>query len=258
MIDITFSNNQGLTSFAQEGLVKKGVNVICASSPKTKIVGCWGWRLGQELRNKGHEVLVFERGYLGNRKYWTGVAWNGLNGYGDFCVPEKVTSDRFERNFKLKPWKANGRYIVIMGQIVGDASLKGQDMTPIYENIAADLSLKYCLPVYYRPHPDALGTRANFKPDIETIGGDLQDCLADAHLIVCYNSNSAVDAVVNGVPAVTLDLGAMAYSVTGHGEYDRITPDRREWASRLAYCQWSPEEISNGVFWEQLKCKLES
>jgi hypothetical protein len=231
------------------GLEKRGITVYEGSNPQTDKVACWGWRRGKELRDKGHDVLVFERGYLGDRHYYTSIGWNGLNGHADFKVAgdEKIKGD-----WPIKDWH-DGEYIVIMGQVMGDASLKGQNLTAQYEQWAADAEKHYNMPVFFRPHPNT--SRGNFNPKIPKIEGDLNDVLQSCHLVLCYNSNSSVDAVINGVPCVTFDRGSMAYEVTGNRICDRIKPDREKWLARLSNCQWTPEEIRNGDYVERFFCK---
>lgn len=242
------TNNQPIWDRVKSGLAAKGVDYCVSSNPKTEIVACWGWRKGDELRKKGHEVLVFERAYLGDRFYYTSIGWNGLNGHADF----RLKNEHLKGDFTLKPWH-DGEYIVIMGQVSGDASLKGQNMTLLYEEWAKKAEKHYNMPVYFRPHPNT--QRGNFNPKIEHIGGDLSDVLDKCHLVMCYNSNSSVDAVVNGVPCITFDKGSMAYEVTGHDICDRIKPNRGEWLARISNCQWTPEEITNGDYVERILWK---
>lgn len=239
---------------AAEGLKKYGIEAlhIRHDRPRTDLVACWGWRRGQVLHKRGHDVLVFERAYLGDRFFWTSLAWNGLNGRGDFKLPSKMTGKRFKDNYTLKPWRDGGSIITIMGQVPGDMSLMGKDLTALYEDLAIKLKLYYGRDVYYRPHPHG---KTNFRPRIPVLDGDLEEALSEAFLVVTYNSNSAVDAVVNGIPALSLDIGSMAYEVTGHDIQERIFPDRTKWAHKLAHCQWSPDEIKNGD-WVKRMCHV--
>lgn len=224
----------------RSGIKKHGVD--------GEFVVCWGWRKGKEYADLGQKVLVFERGYLGDRlKDWTSIAWNGLNGRGDFCLPEKVDFNRFKHNFgEIKPWKKDGDLIVIMGQIVGDMSLGGKDLTVWYENIARAMALHHNKKVVFRPHPHVSHNRRNFKPNIDIFDGTLHQALDRAYMVVTYNSNAGVDAVLNGIPSYSADIGSMAYDVTSHEICDRIMPDRKDWAARLAHCQWTAQEIANG------------
>lgn len=247
---------------AIEGLAQFGVKGELAHN---KIIGrdcdavaCWGWRKGKYLKAAGHNVLVFERGYLGDRFHWTSLGWNGLNGRADFCLPKDLTSERFDSNFSMKPWNRDGKNIVIMGQVRGDASLQGKDLSSFYRALAKGLSSYHKRPVYFRPHPVSVGRGHILKIDgAKDIEGDLDTILSDAYLIAAFNSNSVVDAVISGAPALSFDVGCMAYNVSGHKVNERIMPDRKKWAARLAHCQWTPEEIKTAAWWPRLKVKID-
>jgi hypothetical protein len=66
---------------------------------------------------------------------------------------------------------------------------------------------------------------------------------------VTLNSSVAVDAVLSGIPAVTMDEAAMAWDVTSHSPEDVVTPARDEWLHWLAWTQWTHDEIRSGVPW---------
>ena len=233
-----------------EGLKALGFHSTLTSATrcKTKFVACWGWRAGKALRAQNHSVLVMERAYLGDRFNWTSLAWNGLNGYGTFAPAPKDNGERFKQNFSpLKPWNTEGKYILIMGQVPGDASLRGQDLLPWYNATAQQAAEHYQMPVHFRPHPEALrkGHRAIVR-GTERSRGTLDEALADAALVITYNSNSAVDSVLAGKPTIAADKGSMAWPVTGHHINDIVTPEREEWAHELAWCQWRLDEIKSG------------
>lgn len=244
--------NHSLLDGVKIGLENKGIDVIENDYPKTEKVIVWGWRRGKELREKGHDVLVFERAYLGDRFYYTSIGWNGLNGHADFCIKG---DESVKGEWNPKPWH-DGEYIVIMGQVNGDASLKGKNLTLDYEQWAREAEKEYNIPVYFRPHPNT--ERCNFKPNIPHIKGDLDKVLDNCHLVLCYNSNSSVDAVMAGVPCITFDKGSMAYEVTSHSICNRIKPDRGKWIARVSNCQWTPEEIKDGDYIERMLCGRES
>ena len=228
-------------------------HVKISPSPQARHVACWGWTVGKPLRDKGHEVLVFERGYLGNRSKWISVAWNGLNGRADFRLPERVTADRFNQHFALKPWKQGGECIIIAGQVRGDASLQGRDLTAWYEEMAVTLERLHGLPVFFKQHPASNGRpNKRFTPRLPEFEGNMADACKVARCIVSWNSNAAVDAVISGCPAMAFDEGSMAWDVTSHDPSQIITPPREDWAARLAWCQWTTEEIAAGAFWPRL------
>lgn len=233
-----------------DGLRTHGVNAVKASGGRirSRYVACWGWYKGRRLRAAGHDVLVMERGYLGDRFKWTSLAWNGLNGHGDFGR-QPTDDSRFADNFApMKPWKDGGDYVLILGQVPGDASLKGQDMHPWYRKAAKDAALHYGLPVRFRPHPLAARRGGNKSvPGAMNSTGTLEEALDGAAVAITYNSNSGVDAVLHGVPTVAMDQGAMAWDVTSHRIGDMCKPLRDRWAANLAWKQWSMDEIRDGT-----------
>lgn len=228
--------------------VRAGVEAIggrarIGAAPVTKQVACWGWRAGQQLRAAGHDVLVMERGYLGDRFEWYSLGWNGLNGRAEFRSP--AVSGRFAANFTLQPWR-DGDHILIAGQVPGDMSLQGRNLLPWYRDVATQ-ARQWGMRIVFRRHPEVAKRGFQAAPyGAHLSTGSLLEDLARAHLCITWNSNTAVDAVVAGVPAVTMDQGSMAWDVTGHAVMDRLLPDRDAWADRVASCQWKLDEIASG------------
>lgn len=222
---------------------------------RDKFVACWGWRPGLMLRKQGHEVLVMERGYVGDRFAWSSLGWNGLNGR---ATRYQISDDpaRFADNFGslLKPWKSGGDYVLLIGQVPGDASLGGMDLGRWYEETSQTASKAYGLPVRFRQHPVSVkrGHRCTLK-HARAIDGSLAEAFEGAAVVVTFNSNTAVESVVAGVPTVTLDMGSMAREVTAHKIGDLTRPDRSAWAARLAWCQWQMVEIRSGAAWEHIR-----
>lgn len=229
-----------------EGLSQHGIGVRLSSrEASTEFVACWGWRKGRKFRDAGHQVLVMERGYLGDRFRWTSLAWNGLNGHGHF--PEAGNDpDRFRSNFELHPWKQGGSYVLLLGQVPGDASLRGRNLQTWYEQAARECRRIHGMPVKFRPHPLAHRRGQQLVPGVEYSVGTLEEALDGAALAVTYNSNSGVDAVLAGVPTIAVDQGSMAWPVAGHKLDEVVRPDREQWAVELAWKQWRLDEIASG------------
>jgi len=70
---------------------------------------------------------------------------------------------------------------------------------------------------------------------------------------VSWNSNTGVDAVMAGVPAVVMDPGGMAWPVASHDITETVRPNRDRWYDRLAMCQWSMDEMVSGECWEHVR-----
>ena len=213
-------------------------------------------------RRTGRPVLVMERGYLPNRMVYSSFGWNGLNNRASFpAAPDG--SARFRRLFAhhLAPWRgaaaaARPRTALLCGQVPGDASLYGVDFAVWTAATAAVLAAAEWR-VLFRPHP--LLTRVGYtghpaaRPPpgaVAAPGPAFADALAAADLCVTYNSNAGVEAVLAGVPTVTLDAGAIAWPVAAHDlAAAGHTPDRSRWCADTAWRQWSLAEIAAGDAW---------
>ena len=194
-----------------------------------------------------------ETGFFGQRLDFVSLGCNGLNGRADFRNQDSI-GDRWEKHgVEVKPWKHDGDYILICGQIQGDAAVQGLDLKSEYRIIAEYLADVTSRPLLFRPHPMSGGASTPKGIDVST--GLLADDLAGARTVVTLNSNSGVDAVLNGVQTITLNNGAMCREVSGHNlnaVEDNNKFDRTQWLDNLAYCQWTHDEIESGEAWDQL------
>jgi len=185
------------------------------------------------------DYICLERGFV-DRENYAHVGWNGHNGRADF-KNAGAPSDRFERfQHMLKPWKQDGDYLLIMGQVPGDASTMGVELNLIWDDVgnkAAELDIN----TIYRPHP------------LVEYTCPLEVSLKNALAVIAWNSNSSVDAVLAGVPSIVLDEGSMAWPVSSHEIGEIVRPDRTKWLHELAYAQWSRTEISSGECWDRIK-----
>lgn len=236
-----------------DGLRRHGWNVEVGRSPApADLLVLWGVRSKEKIagqRRRGG-VCVLERGYIGDRFAWTSVSFGGeLNGRAEFRGVSSDGSrfDRFHWNL-MRDWQWREGYTLLIGQVPGDMSLNGGRLDGWIEATAANLSGR----VVYRPHPLATGRRADRVRGLERHEGPLSEALAGAGLVVTWNSNAGVEAVLAGVPTVAMDEGSMAFPVTGHALGEVVRPDRREWAARLAWCQWREEEMRSGECWARV------
>lgn len=235
--------------------------IVQAVTGPHDFVICWSWHVGRTFREKGYDVLVMERGYIADRFHWTSLGWNGLNGRATFG---NVHDDgrRWRMHFAqlMRPWRpepAADAPILILGQVPTDAAvrLRHPFKYPAWIEETARLLQIHERPLVYRPHPEALkrgGDRPPWGTEIDK--GPLAASLARCAWAVTLNSNSAVDAVLAGVPTVTVDHGAIAWDVTGHRREERPPQvDREAWARRLAWKQWLPSEIEDGTAWSVVR-----
>lgn len=232
-------------SLVQRGLEAHGVRVRQAlhrgQPVETRHVACWSWVNGQRFREQGHSVLVMERGYVGDRQAWTSLAWNGLNNRGTVARIPDDGGERFERHHRglLEPWNPAGDYILLVGQVSDAMSIL--DEQGLADWYATQASRDWRAPVRFRPHPHAhVIAPVREVPGAPAIEGIFRDVIRRASKVVTLNSSAAVDALMAGKPTEALDAGSMAWPCVVEGV------DRQKWAHRLAWRQWSADEIASG------------
>lgn len=229
------------------------VDVCLPEIDQYDVVCLWGWRKGEYFRPYKN-VLVMERAYLADRFHWVSLGWNGLNGYASW--PECFDPNRWQEHFAhlMRPWRKNpDGYALVLGQVTTDMSVRRINYGAWVRQITEDAqSLGYR--VLYRPHPK----QPHVVPSrMEILGGTLEQALAGARFTVSYNSNSGVDSVMAGVPAVILDKGGMAWDMASHNLAEpELCPDREEWGRQLACKQWLPEELKSGAAWNILRAAM--
>ena len=202
-------------------------------------------RVIEEQRKAGLDVLVLETGYLkrgdGPDDYYA-AGWNGLNGRADFRNAESPP-DRFDAlMIHVKQWREHGEHIIVCGQVPWDASVDHLDYKAWRRKTLATLE-GHGRRVIYKEHPA-------LEP-----GPPLHTFLKDAWAVVTLNSNSAVEAAIEGIPVFAFDIGSMAWEIAEH-DLEALgnpkTPDRAQWLANLAYAQWTPSELSQGLAWRHL------
>lgn len=116
-------------------------------------------------------------------------------------------------------------------------------------------------PIIYRPKPSwhdfvpIPGTRLSRPPEY------LPALLSDAHVVVTHGSSAAIDAILAGVPAITLGECA-AWPVANHSVEDCPHPwlpsreARWQFGVQLAHCEWSPEELQSGEAWSFIRNEI--
>jgi hypothetical protein len=220
----------------------------------------WSWKrpaIIEAMLSSNRHVLVMERGFIQPRFEWCSLAFDGMNGRGKFA-PAGDGGERWERCFAhhLRPWRTEpGDYALLIGQVPNDSALHGQDIVQWVSEQAARL-LKLGLPVVYRPHP----LHPTPCPEGATLStGTLEEDFERADRVVTFNSTTAVEAVLAGIPTVISDIGSVAYPMASHEvEEPLVRPDRTAWCHDLAWRQWTIEEFASGEAWEHVKQVLEN
>ena len=227
-------------------------------------------RIWQRYRNDGKPVVVLEVGGLRRNKSFK-IGINGVNAKADFANQE-VDNKRWPLfNHTFKPWQENGKNIIILGQHHASEQWAGlPDMNTWFGQQVEEIRKHTDRPIQIRPHPrNPVGfntkkyTNVSIKQpvmDRSTIDDtDFKHTLGDAYAVVNYSSNPAMEAVINGVPVFVSNDSLC--SEVGNNSLATINnpskPDRQNWANKISYTEWFPEEIKQGLPWKRIKKRLE-
>jgi hypothetical protein len=215
----------------QEGLERIGVYASVTPS-RTRVsdiailLGTTCWR---EIETAG-EYLLVDRCSFGNTDEWVTLVWNG-HGRRGYHATRDDGGDRWEKvGCELKPWRRDwyGKRVILCGQMES-YSPEWPDLNDWYSRIKGA--------THFRRHP--AGTNPTGLPEAKD--------WEQAGQVITLNSSVAVEAVMQGIPTVTMDPAAMAWDVTSHAPNVVMIPDRTPWLHWLAWTQWHHEEIRAGL-----------
>ncbi len=170
---------------------------------------------------------------------------------------------------ELRPYRGTGTHVLIVGQKPGDASLRGCDIVQWMIDTVAEVRRHTDRPIVVRAHPAALpadfpkmkkafGASRKVRLDIPPTG-TINDALRDCWAAVTYSSSAAINALLDGIPAISMSPASMAWPVTDHdlSKIDNPTlHEREQWLYDLCYAQWSVEETARGMVWARLRDRL--
>ena len=224
---------------------------------KSKVKQSWPrGRVFRQQREKNLDVIVLETGYVNRgdgETHHYAAGFNGLNGRADFRN-KGMGPERWEAlGTQLKPY-SRGDSVILCAQVPWDASVDHTDHKAWIQETAGKLRNMTKRPVIYRPHPLAKQALPPI-PGLSYSTKPLAEELANAHCVVTFNSNSAVEALIAGKPVFAFDEGSMAGDLSNKNLGDLEEPkcpDRKQGAWDLAYTQWTPQEMAQGLTWRHL------
>lgn len=195
------------------------------------------------FRRAGAKVIVTENGYLepadGSRRY--AVALDGHNGAGRFPVGE---GDRWAAlGVQVKPWRANpdGHLLVCAQRGIGARAMASPHGWHL--KIAQRLHGFARHKVRVRAHPGDRAARPTLAQDLE-----------GAFACIVWASAAGVQALIEGIPVyycaphwICSSAATRGISTPLFGDAVRDDVRRLDALQRLAWGQWSPDEIATGT-----------
>jgi len=193
---------------------------------KSKVRQSWPrGKIFRQQREKNLDVIVLETGYVNRgdgETHHYAAGFNGLNGRADFRN-KSMGPERWESlNVQLKSYSP-GSHVILCGQVPWDASLEfGIEKPAKHEEWLVETAQKLrqitTKPVVFRPHPLA---KLPALKGCEFSTAPLSEDLKNAHAVVTFNSNSGVEALIEGKPVFAFDEGSMVWDLANKESYPR-------------------------------------
>lgn len=191
----------------------------------------------------GARVVVAENGYLGrdeNDIQHYALARDGHNGSGRWFYGGPERFDKI--GVDVKPWRKTGEHVVVRGQRgIGAAHMASPPDWHVKVARALERSGRR---VVVQTHPG--------KPACDpNVTRQFVESIQNAHAVCIWSSAVGVRALVEGVPVLYdapfwICAGAAVKGV-GHVEQPKLDDgDRLEALRRMAWAQWSINEIASG------------
>lgn len=217
-------------------------------------------RILKDYPENGRPAFYIDLGYWGRRKLtrWDGfhkIAMNSRHPTAYFQRRPK-TSERFDQfGIPIRPWRSSGRHVLVVGMSAKAANAEGLRPEQWETETITRLRQLTDRPIIYRPKPNWEEAR----PIAGSIFGGrdvkLEEHLRDCHAVVAHHSNTAVDALLAGIPCIC--PGGVPSVLSGHDltqiESPPMPDGREQFAYDLAWTQWSVEEIREGLCYDYLR-----
>jgi hypothetical protein len=186
-----------------------------------------GEQSARAFEARGLPVIVAENATWGNDfagRQWLTLARNRHNTAGRFPVDGPERWDAL--GIELEPWRTEGETVVLPQRGLGSPP------------VAMPRDWLHSVAGRIRMHPGMHRAK------------DLREDLAAAGKVVTWGSGAAVKALMWGIPVESYMPGWVA-------EQDNTDAGRRAMLRRLAWAQWTPDEIQSGEVFERLiQCKF--
>ena len=204
-----------------------------------------------EYNAQGKPVLVTDLGYVRRDLGYMQLGINKL----DWLPKGDLPSDRWDKlGVKIQDRK-RGDYILITGQKPYDGShgMSETQLAAMYSEWVQEIKKHTDRPIVFRPHPKYPqmvidGAKMDVPTDINS--GGLDKAIEGAHCVVTYNSTSGTDALIAGKPVFAISSDAQFWHIANHNFADienPYFPDDRQWHfNRVAYAQWTVDELQSG------------
>lgn len=242
-------------------------------SPDTEVACCFGVKgaskqiLGDHAM-AGIPTLYFDKGFTraggeGGHTLYSRICINATHPLAYMMLSAKP-DDRW-RQLKLKLGKrgrAQAGHVLYCGSSQKYHEFHGiGEATDFAYKVFRRLRKQTERHLVYRPKPSWHDAVPIAGVSMSYGGTSLEDALRGCHCLVTHGSSAAMEAIIAGVPAIVLGPSIarpVAEVAIDQVENPKWADDaaRLAWASNMAYCQWTADELRSGEAWAHLRAEI--
>lgn len=234
--------------------------------PEADIAAFYGLRDGllQIMRDYVDDGKVALQVDLG---YWSRTEGGRYDGFHKISVNShhptayfqniKHPPDRWNHHeIEPRPWFHDGEWFLMAGMSEKAAWVCGLLPEEWERETAAMLQNHSPRGIIYRHKPSWKGNSSIPGTMASTKDRELNDDIDRAYAIVTHHSNVGVDALIRGIPVLTVEGVASALGRKPTPELERYFPadeQRQQFLNDIAYTQWKPSEMASGAAWAHFR-----
>lgn len=225
------------------------------------MVGVKSLDLWTRYSRTGCNVVMLDKGYTRHTSPGAVRAWQywrmSMNAHHptSYLMKYSRPDDRMRAlNLSFKPYQGTNRNVLLAGSSEKYHRFHGlPEPTQFAQKTVKRINSFWNGDIVYRAKPSWKGavpiTGARFDNK-----KDLYEELSTTHCVVTHGSNICFEALLAGVPVIVLG-DAVAKPIcnaelcTINSGYFPSAVEVRQWASNLAYCQWTLGEFASGNAW---------
>ena len=182
------------------------------------------------------------------------------NYFTDTVDPSRWEQIKRDLNIDLKPWKDDGKYILICLQRNGGWSMGNVGVMDWCNSTITKIQSITNKKIIVRAHPGDKRAKEYLKinhPGVRiSTNPNILDDFANAYAVITYNSSPGVAAAIEGVPVFVLDPDprkSQAFEVANTSLTNLNNPkmpNREEWIQKICMSHFNYNDLRSGTAWK--------
>ena len=199
-----------------------------------------------------------------NSHHYLRYSFDGVFPTTGFYFDQDSDSTRWQQiskdlNLKLKPWRSDGKHILLCLQRNGGWSMQGLDSVNWMNQTIMDIRKYSSRPIIIRAHPGDKKIKSILKINHKNVFLSTKENLIGAWATVVYNSSPSVASAIEGVPVFLTDpqpKNSQSFDIANIDISNIENPvllDRQQWIEKISMCHWKFDELKSGKAWDFFK-----